>query len=316
MRIGRVAAELGEGLAEVLWPTRCVGCDQPGELICSECRAALPWIEQRLACPSCGAPFGYLTCTECDGLWPTRAAIAALGFHGTPARMVTCLKDGHELRLAPVIAAALLTALEEASAWPARDGLPRFSPAATDGVCFVPATAAAYARRGFDHMELVSRELAGMSGLPLADVLVRLAAGRLVSLERLRDPLPYEETEANDHSFELRREAGMLFKDLKRSLPSHPARLVSALLLSFTSARSSPFSSFLPARKEGGLRSGTASGRKKTLLLGFSRTSLTFALFSSHHGSKNRQAPREIGQEDSGFLYFEGNRFSNRLQFS
>ena len=133
MRIGRVAAELGEGLAEVLWPTRCVGCDQPGELICSECRAALPWIEQRLACPSCGAPFGYLTCTECDGLWPTRAAIAALGFHGTPARMVTCLKDGHELRLAPVIAAALLTALEEASAWPARDGLPRFSPAATDG---------------------------------------------------------------------------------------------------------------------------------------------------------------------------------------
>ena len=115
MRIGRVAAELGEGLAEVLWPTRCVGCDQPGELICSECRAALPWIEQRLACPSCGAPFGYLTCTECDGLWPTRAAIAALGFHGTPARMVTCLKDGHELRLAPVIAAALLTALEEAS---------------------------------------------------------------------------------------------------------------------------------------------------------------------------------------------------------
>ena len=151
---------------------------------------------------------------------------------------------------------------------------------------------------------------------PFADVLVRLAAGRLVSLERLRDPLPYEETEANDHSFELRREAGMLFKDLKRSLPSHPARLVSALLLSFTSARSSPFSSFLPARKEGGLRSGTASGRKKTLLLGFSRTSLTFALFSSHHGSKNRQAPREIGQEDSGFLYFEGNRFSNRLQFS
>ncbi len=173
MRIGRLVAELGEGLAEALWPTRCVGCDQPGELICSECRAALPWVEQRRACPCCGAPHGFLTCTECDGTWPARATIAALGFHGTPARMVTCLKDGHELRLAPVMAAALLIALEEASAWPARDGLPRFSPSATDGVCFVPATSAAYARRGFDHMELVARELCRASGLPLTDVLVR-----------------------------------------------------------------------------------------------------------------------------------------------
>ena len=173
MRIGRLVAELGEGLAEALWPTRCVGCDQPGELICAECRAALPWVEQRRACPCCGAPHGFLTCTECDGTWPARATIAALGFHGTPARMVTCLKDGHELRLAPVMASALLIALEEASAWPARDGLPRFSPAATDGVCFVPATSAAYARRGFDHMELVARELCRASGLPLTDVLVR-----------------------------------------------------------------------------------------------------------------------------------------------
>lgn len=173
MRIGRLVAELGEGIAETLWPTRCAGCDQPGELICDECRAALPWVEQRRACPSCGAPHGFLTCTECDGTWPARATVAALGFHGTPARMVTCLKDGHELRLAPAMAAAMLTALEEASFWPARDGAPRFSPAATDGVCFVPATAAAYARRGFDHMELVARALCDASGLALADVLVR-----------------------------------------------------------------------------------------------------------------------------------------------
>ncbi|MCR8907124.1 double zinc ribbon domain-containing protein [Thermophilibacter sp. ET337] len=173
MRIGRLATRMGEGLAEALWPTRCVGCDQPGELICDRCRAALPWIEQRLACPSCGAPYGKLTCTECDGTWPVRATVAAFGFHGTPARMVTCLKDGHELRLAPVMAAALLTALEEASAWPAPDGRPRFSPDEVDGVCFVPATSAAFARRGFDHMALVARELCGFSGLGLADVLVR-----------------------------------------------------------------------------------------------------------------------------------------------
>lgn len=176
MSIGSLLRSAGESLAETLWPTRCAGCDMPGELLCEECRSGLPWVEQRLACPSCGAPFGFLTCTECDGTWPVRATVAALGFHGAPARMVTCLKDAHELRLAPVIAAAMLTALEEASAWPAPDGLPRFDPRATDGVCFVPATAAAYARRGFDHMELVSRELCSGSGLALADVLVRGSA--------------------------------------------------------------------------------------------------------------------------------------------
>ena len=176
MPIGSLLRLAGESLAEALWPTRCVGCDMPGELLCEECRAGLPWVEQRLACPVCGAPFGFLTCTECDGAWPVRATVAALGFRGAPARMVTCLKDAHELRLAPVVAAAMLTALEEASAWPAADGLARFDPRATDGVCFVPATASAYARRGFDHMELVARELCAASGLARADVLVRRSA--------------------------------------------------------------------------------------------------------------------------------------------
>ena len=173
MRFGRVARSVADGLAEVLWPTRCVGCDQPGDLLCEKCRDELPWVEQRLACPSCGAPYGFLTCTECNGDWVPRSTVAALGFHGTPARMVTCLKDAHELRLAPVMAAAMLTALEEASAWPATDGAARFSPSRIDGVCFVPATPEAYARRGFDHMELVSRELVVAAGLPLADVLAR-----------------------------------------------------------------------------------------------------------------------------------------------
>lgn len=167
------AGRVVEALEELLWPTRCVGCEQPGELLCDECRASLPWVEQRLACPACGAPFGFLTCTECAGDWETRAAVAALGFSGAPARMVTCLKDAHELRLAPVVAAAMLGALEEASAWPAADGAPRFDAGSTDAVCFVPATARAFARRGFDHMDLVSRELCAMAGLPLADVLVR-----------------------------------------------------------------------------------------------------------------------------------------------
>lgn len=191
----RRASVFADAALELLYPTRCVGCEMPGELLCDECRVSLPWIEQRLACPVCGAAFGKLTCSGCEGDWETRAVVSALGFTDAAPRMATCLKDYHELRLAPVNAAAILTALEEASAWPARDGKPRFDASEIDAVCFVPATAEAYARRGYDHMELTARELAGMLGLPLADVLVRRKASdqRGLGREEGREPRRHHE---------------------------------------------------------------------------------------------------------------------------
>lgn len=105
-------------------------------------------------------------------------------FRGIGARVATSLKDGHELRLAPVMAAAIATALDEASAWPAADGRPRFDTGATDALCFVPATHAAFVRRGFDHMELVSRELSWLLGLPVVDVLSRMEGRDQRSLGR------------------------------------------------------------------------------------------------------------------------------------
>ncbi len=162
----------------------------PGELLCDACRDSLPWIEQRWACPACGAPHGWLTCTGCGAdavhasvvggmeasAWECRAVVCALEFVGPAALMATTLKDAHELRLASVLAAAMATALDEASSWPALDGEARFDRAAVDAICFVPATPAAYNRRGFDHMELVAHALANLLDLPLADVLIRCAS--------------------------------------------------------------------------------------------------------------------------------------------
>ncbi|MBF4803025.1 MAG: ComF family protein, partial [Lancefieldella parvula] len=50
---------------DLLAPTRCVVCEKPGQLLCDECRAKLPWISQQWACPNCGAPYGKLVCSEC-----------------------------------------------------------------------------------------------------------------------------------------------------------------------------------------------------------------------------------------------------------
>lgn len=159
--------------AELLWPTRCVGCERPGTLLCDECLRSFPWIEQRWACPSCGAPDGYLVCTECAHDWGLDALVCAASYEGVAKRLVTVLKDEHETRLAPIVAAAMSTALDEAAAWDAHDGSPRFSEEDVDAIAFVPATARAYARRGFDHMALVAEALSQLTGIPVADVLVR-----------------------------------------------------------------------------------------------------------------------------------------------
>ncbi|MDO4538525.1 MAG: phosphoribosyltransferase family protein [Coriobacteriales bacterium] len=173
MRYNTPLRKLGTAAAELLWPTRCVSCDMPGELLCADCRGKLPWIDQRWACPVCGTPFGWLTCTSCQKDWEPRVTICALSFGRAASQLVACLKDRNELRLAAVNAAAMACALDEASGLAALDGAPRFDPTSVDALCFVPATPEAYARRGFDHMELVASELSKVLGIPLHDVLVR-----------------------------------------------------------------------------------------------------------------------------------------------
>lgn len=46
-----------------------------------------------------------------------------------------------------------------------------------DAVVFVPATAAAFRRRGFDHMEAIARSFCDLSGVPLLDALVKYGHG-------------------------------------------------------------------------------------------------------------------------------------------
>lgn len=56
----------GEGVSELLWPTRCVLCDVPGKLLCDECRLELPYIDPLQACPFCGQAHGKFACVDCN----------------------------------------------------------------------------------------------------------------------------------------------------------------------------------------------------------------------------------------------------------
>ena len=165
---------------EALSPTRCAGCERAGALICDDCLARLRLIDPCESCVRCGAPFGRLLCTECAGDGEGEVQDMADALDGCLAcavyehplpRIIKGYKDGGERRLAPLLAELLFdTVCHAERAAPGRYG---GYLAQTDAVVFVPATAAAFRRRGFDHMEAVARPFCELAGLPLLDALVK-----------------------------------------------------------------------------------------------------------------------------------------------
>lgn len=128
------------GIAELIAPTRCAGCELPGTLLCDACEAGLPRIASEHGCPRCGAPFGVLVCTEC---WDTRYAFSealAVGvLDGALSRSVVLHKDAGERRLGAVLGGMVATAVS--NRWPD----------APECVTWIPPTRRALSRRGFDH---------------------------------------------------------------------------------------------------------------------------------------------------------------------
>ena len=166
---------LARVLGEVVSPTRCVLCERPGSVLCPRCEASLACIDPAEACDRCGAPFGRLLCTECAPDMPVHGrCLAACVFAGAAARIVRTYKDGGERALAAPIAAVLARALCEAE----HVAPDRFGGiiSTCDVIAFVPATAAAFRRRGFDHMEGVASELSAIVSVPVCDALAKHGA--------------------------------------------------------------------------------------------------------------------------------------------
>lgn len=153
---------------ETLWPSRCVICEAPGELVCERCRLGLAYIDQWLACPRCGAPYGLIECTECnelsmrdtgrDGL-PFDACVSVALFDKDSARIVTCHKDGGERGLAGFMGYGIACAIPPEWLTPAACVVP------------LPATAKARRQRGFDHGVSIGRHVARYLGLECAELL-------------------------------------------------------------------------------------------------------------------------------------------------
>ena len=163
-----MARAVGEIVAETLWPTRCALCDAPGAVLCPACAAQLPAIDWWRACPRCGSAFGAVQCDLCNPVslarigraeLPFRVCASAVAFTEDTGQLVRIFKDQGEQRLARVM--AWYMAKMVAPSW-------RF-----EAITFVPATLAAFRHRGFDHCELLARELAAQLDVPFAPALAR-----------------------------------------------------------------------------------------------------------------------------------------------
>lgn len=145
---------LGEGLLELLYPTKCAGCDEPGHLVCDECRLAIAAARPECRCRRCGAPLPGAAqsrrdgCGECSGrTLPFEAAICVGALERPLSRVISVYKDAGERRLAAYLAGLLVAEACDWAGWP-------------DVVTWVPATRAAVARRGFDQSQLLAQAVA------------------------------------------------------------------------------------------------------------------------------------------------------------
>ena len=164
MNIARTTFDIAK---ELLWPTRCAICDAPGEVLCEECKAKLRYIDSNKACKRCGAFGGAKQCSECNDImlelididvFPLTELRHAVILNEDARRIVTTFKDSTELRLAPEIASIMARYVEPA--WVKESAV----------VTFIPPTKEAIRRRGFNHMEMIAKELCKITKLQLANL--------------------------------------------------------------------------------------------------------------------------------------------------
>jgi predicted amidophosphoribosyltransferase len=159
VRVRLHARSILDGLAEIVAPTRCAGCELPGSLLCDHCRAAIPHIDAGTACLRCGAPGGARWCGECcDATYAFTVLRCACVLEPPLSRMVTLFKDAADLRLAPELGRLAASAAGDWASW-------------ADALVPVPPAPAALRRRGFDHTARLACETAILLDLPALDAL-------------------------------------------------------------------------------------------------------------------------------------------------
>jgi ComF family protein len=142
---------------DFLFPQKCLGCGEEGELICRKCLKSLPRILPPL-CPRCGKPQSSgILCSGCVN-WQT--AITGIRspfkFEGTLRQAVHQLKYKNLRSLSRPLA-GLLSDYLQSNPLPGQVLVP------------VPLHPRRYKERGYNQSALLARELGKLIGLPVVE---------------------------------------------------------------------------------------------------------------------------------------------------
>jgi ComF family protein len=147
---------------DFLFPQKCVGCGEEGNLLCSSCLKKLSWIKPPI-CPHCGKPQpGGLLCTGCNGWQSSIDGIRSpLIFEGLARTSVHQFKYKNLKILAGPLAGLLSAYLVE-------------NPLQGDVLVPVPLHPKRLRERGYNQSELLARNLSKLIRLPVInDCLIR-----------------------------------------------------------------------------------------------------------------------------------------------
>ena len=160
---GRAAATLSRALAralDLLFPPSCAACGREGSFLCARCESVLPLL-RRPNCALCSGPARGQFCASCEAEPPAYDGLRApYAFTGPVRDMVHNLKYKNVRASAPDLGRLMADYL-----W--SDSIP-------GGVLVpVPLHSRRERARGFNQSALLAREVSRLTGIPLAEDVLR-----------------------------------------------------------------------------------------------------------------------------------------------
>lgn len=157
-------SSMWQSILDLLFPPRCVGCGRPGTLLCPSCLRAAPRVEPPF-CRKCGKPLeplrdkiGLRTSPICSFCLEAPLRIAGIRspylFSGVMRKAIHTFKYRGVFALGPVLGNLLAEYL-------------RVNPLPADMVAPVPLHPRRLKERGYDQAEILAKQVASASGLPL-----------------------------------------------------------------------------------------------------------------------------------------------------
>ena len=150
-----------DNLLSFVAPNICVGCGDEGSVLCVDCLSSLSTVPS--ICYACGkATRAHRPCTDCVGRYHPQHVWFATTYENTAKKAVWALKLEQKRTASRQMALAM------------KNALPYFADPPV--ITYVPTAPSHRRERGFDHAELLAKELARLMGCNYISSLQRLSA--------------------------------------------------------------------------------------------------------------------------------------------